>query len=178
MKVSQPELYSSVAIVLYIALFSHSPPKALQSALGNVYLSAVIFSGIAYVTLWRSRTVGVLLLLAFLITMTRVTEHLTTPPKDSPTSGGTPGQSDAWTTDEKGNKIDANGNKMASDTTTMDAKGNIVNPDGTAAPPAPVPTDAATVPGNPTAPATPPSSTTPPSGTSLCNVESFAPYKQ
>lgn len=175
MKVSQPELLSSAAVVLYIALFSHSPPKALRSALGNVFIASVVFVAIAYVTLWRSRTVGVLLILAFLLTMTRVTEHLTTQP-DPPTTGGTPGSSDYWTTDKDGNKVDVNGKIMASDNTTLNNKGTVVNKDGTAAPPAPVPTDAVNPADLPTAPATPPPATTPPTATSMCNVESFAPY--
>ena len=135
MKVSQPELLSSTAVVLYIALFSHSPPKALRSALSNVFIASVVFVVIAYITLWRSRTVGVLLILAFLLTMTRVTEHLTT-------------QNDPPTTD----------------TATSDNKGTDVNTDKTATTPAQVPADL------PTAPATPPTAT------SMCNVESFAPY--
>lgn len=88
MKVSQPELLGSAAIVLYIALFSHSPPTALRSALGNVLVASVVFVGIAYITLWRSRTIGVLLILAFLLTMTRVTEHLTGSATSSSVGGG------------------------------------------------------------------------------------------
>jgi hypothetical protein len=171
MKVSQPELFGSVAIVLYIVLFAHSPPTALRRALSNVLIASVVFAGIAYITLWKSRTIGVLLTLAFLITMTRVTEHLTTQP-DAPTTGGTPGQSDYWTTDEKGNKVDVNGKIMASDTTTLNNKGVVVNADGSAAPPAPVPKDAVNPADIPGAPAT----NTVHSGSSMCNVESFAPY--
>jgi len=76
MKVSNPELVGVVVILLYIAFVSHSPPKHLSVMLENVYVSVAVFAGIAYVTLYESRSVGVLLILAFILTMTRVTEHL------------------------------------------------------------------------------------------------------
>ena len=44
----------------------------------------VVFAGIAYVTLYQSRTIGVMLIVAFILTMTHVTEHLTQPKTPSP----------------------------------------------------------------------------------------------
>lgn len=77
MKISQIELFSVVAIILYMVFFSHSPPYMLRNALGNVFVAGSIFAVLTYVTLYQNQTIGVMLILAFLITMTQVTEHLT-----------------------------------------------------------------------------------------------------
>ena len=90
MKISQIELVSVVAIILYMVFFSHSPPYMLRNALGNVFVAGTIFAVLTYVTLYQNQTIGVMLILAFLITMTQVTEHLTgdgTPPAQQ---GSTP----------------------------------------------------------------------------------------
>ena len=77
MKVSQNELFGVVAILLYIAFFSHSPPEIVESALGNAYISVALLVGLTYVTLYHNRTIGVLLIVALLLTMTHGIEHLT-----------------------------------------------------------------------------------------------------
>lgn len=176
MTVSRTELIGIVAILLYIVFFSHSPPYALRSALGNVYVAGTIFAALTYVTLRINQSIGVLLIIAFILTMTRVTEHLdagatppATPPPPPPFRAPTTG-------------------------TTMDAQGNIVNADGTisqaagtgvtagattAAAPAqampPVVAAPATV-AAPTAPAVPGVTATPPAPVMSCNIESFAPF--
>ena len=199
MKVSQPELLGSVAIVLYIVLFAHSPPTALRRALSNVAIASGVFVAIAYITLWRSRTLGVLLTLAFLLTMTRVTEHLdasatsSSPDGDKNTTSGegssggskpdvptnTPGSppppsSGATGPNVSGDNVGATGASGASgpsDTTvSADAKSS-------AAPAQTPPPDAklnASV-TLPTAPAIPPAPTFP-SPVMSCNVESFTPF--
>jgi hypothetical protein len=89
MKISQIELVSVVAIILYMVFFSHSPPYMLRNALGNVFVAGTIFAVLTYVTLYQNQTIGVMLILAFLITMTQVTEHLTgdgTPPAQQGTT--------------------------------------------------------------------------------------------
>ena len=94
MKISQIELVSVVAIILYMVFFSHSPPYMLRNALGNVFVAGTIIAVLTYVTLYQNQTIGVMLILAFLITMTQVTEHLTgdgTPPaQQGATSGSRP----------------------------------------------------------------------------------------
>ena len=139
MKVSQPELLGLAAVVLYIALFSHSPPMAIRSALSNVFVASGVFAAIAYVTLQYSRTIGVLLILAFLLTMTRVTEHLVTGSATSSSTGGgantTAGSTPAATTPVTPPTNTptplANPTPSTPETgTTMDAKGNIVDSSG------------------------------------------------
>ena len=77
MTVSRTELIGIVAILLYIVFFSHSPPYALRSALGNVYVAGTIFAALTYVTLCINQSIGVLMIVAFILTMTRVTEQFT-----------------------------------------------------------------------------------------------------
>ena len=72
-----------------MVFFSHSPPYMLRNALGNVFVAGTIFAVLTYVTLYQNQTIGVMLILAFLITMTQVTEHLTgdgTPPAQQGTT--------------------------------------------------------------------------------------------
>lgn len=76
MKVSQSELFGVVAILLYIVFFSHSPPAIISSAVGNLYMSVGLLALLTYVTLYKSRTIGVLLIIALLLTMTYGVEHL------------------------------------------------------------------------------------------------------
>lgn len=96
------ELLVSVGVLLYIVFFSHSPPYVIRLFLAKPVVSASVLAGIAYLTLRHNRTIGVLLLLAFLITMTRITEHYEeetpappvsfkpAPPIQSPTAPATP----------------------------------------------------------------------------------------
>lgn len=203
MKVSQPELLGLAAVVLYIALFSHSPPMAIRSALSNVFVASGVFAAIAYVTLQYSRTIGVLLILAFLLTMTRVTEHLVTgsatssstgggantssgaattpvtPPTNTPTplANPTPSTPETGTTmDAKGNIVDSSGNVVQATHSTTDS-GVSADAKGSAAPAQTPPPDVslnASV-TLPTAPDIPPAPTFP-SPVMSCNVESFMSF--
>ena len=84
MKLSQKELYGVAVILLYIVFFSHSPPALLRNVLSNTAVSVVVLGVLSYITLYQSRTIGVLAILAFLLTMTRVTEHLDVSPSPPP----------------------------------------------------------------------------------------------
>jgi hypothetical protein len=125
MKVSQIELFGAAAILLYIVFFSHSPPAALRSLLSNTVVSVLVLAVLAYVTMCQSRTIGVLAILAFLLTMTRVTEHLESAPATS--SSGTPaGPSPPTNTPPPppppvSTHMDASGN-------IVDTSGNVVTP--------------------------------------------------
>ena len=186
MKVSQTELFGSVAILLYIVFFSHSPPAVLRSALSNTIVAALVVAVIGYVTLYQSRTIGVLLVIAFVLTMTKVTEHMeasttpestSTPPQipipPSPTNTPVPPAPPASTSDNT---------TPATATPTLPPVNSTPPPEITAAattspapakepPPPPISTPPA-----PTAPATPPTATAPPAPVMSCNIESFAPF--
>lgn len=190
MKVSQAELFGAVAILLYIVFFAHSPPTAVRSALGNVYVAGTVFAVLAYITLWHNRTIGVLLTLAFLLTMTRVTEHLDAETPAATGTATTPPPATATATPPPPPPF-----RAPSTGTTMDAAGNIVNAGGTVVQAAGTPTSSGVTssattsaapnkttepplppPGVPTAPATPPAAATPPAPVMSCNIESFAPF--
>jgi hypothetical protein len=170
------ELYLAVAVLLYIVFLSHSPPRVLRDLLSNEYIAFVVFVLCAYVTLWRSRTVGVLLILAFILTMTRVTEHLDVPPPDTdkpvepsppntPPPPSPPVPSTTPTIDTKTVP------RMSTSSTTP------VTVSATTAPsPAQPPPPITTTPPPPTAPATPPVPTAPPAPVMSCNIESFASF--
>ena len=206
MKVSQPELLGSVAIVLYIVLFAHSPPTALRRALSNVLIASSVFAVIAYITLWRSRTIGVLLTLAFLLTMTRVTEHMDASATSSSPDGATTTSSGAGSSGSDKSNVTPPTNTPGTPPpptsgTTMDANGNIVDSTGkvlqsagTGAPPTSDSTVSADAKSS-AAPAQTPSPdaklnasiplptapATPPAPTfpspvMSCNVESFTPF--
>jgi hypothetical protein len=203
MKVSQTELFAVIAILLYVVFFSHSPPYILRSMLGNVWVAGGVFALLAYITLWQNRTIGVLLILAFLLTMTRVTEHLdagakppSTPDKPPTPPTNTPPPPPPPASSTTTNTIDASSVPgMAASTpstgTTMDPQGNIVDSTGkvvqaagsgvtatatTTAAPAQTTSAPTAPPANPTAPATPPVATTPPAPVMSCNLESFASF--
>ena len=206
MKVSQPELLGSAAIVLYIVLFSHSPPTALRSALSNVFIAAGVFAAIAYITLWKSRTLGVLLVLAFLLTMTRVTEHMDASATSSSTGGSTNTSSGAGSSGTGKPDVVPPTNTPGTPPpptsgTTMDAKGNIVDSSGkvvqvagTGAPPSTDTTVSADAKSSAAPAKTPepdvslnasvslptapaiPPAPTFPSPVMSCNVESFTPF--
>ena len=65
------EIAASVAVVLYIVFFSMPPPAFISAILNNIVGMVAAFAGAAYVTLYQSKVVGGLLLLALLLTMSR-----------------------------------------------------------------------------------------------------------
>ena len=66
------ELAASVAVVLYIVFFSMPPPAIVTSVLSNIVGIVAAFVGAAYVTLYQSKIVGGLLLLAIVLSVSRV----------------------------------------------------------------------------------------------------------
>jgi hypothetical protein len=57
--------------------FATRPPAVVQDALSSPLGLAVVFGGALLVMLYHSKVVGGLLILALLLSMTKVTEHLT-----------------------------------------------------------------------------------------------------
>ena len=195
MKISQIELVSVVAIILYMVFFSHSPPYMLRNALGNVFVAGTIIAVLTYVTLYQNQTIGVMLILAFLITMTQVTEHLTgdgTPPAQQGSTSGSPPPaptnippppappaSSTSTMPQTGTTMDSSGNIVDGSGRIVQRSGSGVTATATTTPP---PAQATTTPvapattGAPTAPATPPLAAAAPEPVMACNIESFAPF--
>ena len=184
MKVSQKELFGAAAILLYIVFFSHSPPALLRSLLSNTVVSVLVLAVLSYVTLYQSRTIGVLAILAFLLTMTRVTEHLDasvkppaepeapTPPTNTPPPPPPPAPS-TGTTPDVSVKIPS-GEQPA--VQLPPATSGVTASAMTAPAPAQPPPPPATLPPVPTAPAVPPIASAPPAPVMSCNIESFASF--
>jgi len=67
----RPELIASVAVVLYIVFFALSPPAIIRTILDNIVGMALAVAGATYVTLYKSKIVGGLLLAALVLSMSR-----------------------------------------------------------------------------------------------------------
>jgi hypothetical protein len=76
MRISQEELILVGLVIVYIAFFSHPPPLFVKKVLDNPVGKAIAMLGVLYVTVYNSLIVGVFLAVAFVLTVTSVTEYL------------------------------------------------------------------------------------------------------
>lgn len=76
MKLSTTELVLSGLLIVYVAFFTHPPPAHIKDFLESTVGKALALLGIVYVTAYKSLIVGVFLGLAFIMTVTSVTEYL------------------------------------------------------------------------------------------------------
>lgn len=95
MKLSTTELQVVGAIILYIAFFTHPPPRHLQDFLSSPVGHGIALVGILYVVVYQSAVVGIFLALAYVMTATSVTEYLdpkeqTPKTEEQPKSSGVP----------------------------------------------------------------------------------------
>ena len=67
----RPELVASLSVLLYIVFFALSPPPFVRSVLANPVGMAAAVGGAIYVTLYKSKVVGGLLLVALVLSMSR-----------------------------------------------------------------------------------------------------------
>ena len=65
------EIVAAVAVVLYIVFFSMPPPAFVSAILNNIVGLFAAFAGAAYVTLYKSKIVGGLLLLTLVLSISR-----------------------------------------------------------------------------------------------------------
>jgi hypothetical protein len=80
MKLSQMELGSVAALIVYIAFFTHPAPYAVTSLLANPIVKAVVLLGTLYVAVYYSMVIGLFLGLAYVMSTTGALEHYTAPP--------------------------------------------------------------------------------------------------
>lgn len=163
---NRTELFISVAIVLYIVFFAWSPPALVRGLLSSTLGMMAAFGGVIYVTLYKSRAIGALLLLAFVMSMTSVTEHLTQPEKPSvsdiagASSGGA--SSTALPTSDMPSALPPT--PPSSSTPASSLAGEAPRPESTspalASPPV----------------TSPPPSMTSPKPVASCNIETFASF--
>jgi hypothetical protein len=78
MRLRENEILAATAVAMYIVFFALHPPDWVRTVLANPVGMAALFGGSVYVALYLSKLVGGLLIVAFVLSMTRVTEHLST----------------------------------------------------------------------------------------------------
>jgi hypothetical protein len=77
MYIRQRDVVVGAVLVLYIVLFALSPPAAVSTILSHPVGVAASFGVAVYTTLYYSKPIGALLIVALLASMTSATEHLT-----------------------------------------------------------------------------------------------------
>jgi hypothetical protein len=187
MRLSQPELLGSAAVLVYIVFFSLNPPVAIRSALSTPTGLAVAFGGSLLVMLYQSKIVGGLLILALLLTMTKVTEHLDNPVTGT---GSTTGSTSGTTGSTSGTTGSSTGSTSGSTTGSSTGSGTTGGTSGTtgststaaaaasrqeAAGSPPIPQSTGSAAANPPSSA-PPASTGTPKPVMACNIENFASF--
>jgi len=189
MRLSQTELLGSAAVLVYIVFFALHPPLAIRDALSSPVGLAVAFGGSLLVMLYQSKIVGGLLILALLLTMTKVTEHLTTQETtELAAANATITQLQAAgvnpeTNDALKNAL-ATKARLSATTTTPPATTTTTTPPATTPPAAsrqqaagspPIPQSTGSAAANPPSSA-PPASTGTPKPVMACNIENFASF--
>jgi hypothetical protein len=174
MRLSQPELLGSAAVLVYIVFFSLNPPVAIRSALSTPTGLAVAFGGSLLVMLYQSKIVGGLLILALLLTMTKVTEHLDNPVTGTgSTTGSTSGTTGSTTGSTSGTTGSSTGSTSGTTGSTSTAAAAASRQEAAGSPPIPQSTGSAAA--NPPSSA-PPASTGTPKPVMSCNIENFASF--
>jgi hypothetical protein len=196
MRLSQPELLGSAAVLVYIVFFSLNPPVAIRSALSTPTGLAVAFGGSLLVMLYQSKIVGGLLILALLLTMTKVTEHLDNPVTGTgsttgstsgttgSTTGSTSGTTGSTTGSTSGTTGSSSGTTGGTSGSTTGSTSGTTGSTSTAAAAAsrqeaagspPIPQSTGSAAANPPSSA-PPASTGTPKPVMSCNIENFASF--
>jgi hypothetical protein len=184
MRLSQTELLGSAAVLVYIVFFALHPPLAIRDALSSPVGLAVAFGGSLLVMLYQSKIVGGLLILGLLLTMTKVTEHLTTQEtSELAAANATITQLQAAglnpeTNDALKNAL-ATKARLSATTTTPPATPPATTPPAAsrqeAAGSPPIPQSTGSAAANPPSSA-PPASTGTPKPVMACNIENFASF--
>lgn len=76
MRVSTNEGIVLAATIAYIAFFTHPPPTHIQDFLNTPIGHLIALLGVAYVIVYKSFIVGFFLALAYVFTVTTVTEYM------------------------------------------------------------------------------------------------------
>ena len=76
MRVSTNEWVVLLAIIVYIAFFTHPPPSHIQDFLNTPIGHIVALLGIAYVLIYKSFISGLFLAVAYVMTVNSVTEYM------------------------------------------------------------------------------------------------------
>jgi len=81
MRLSQTEMILVGLLIVYLAFFSNPPPSFVTSVLNNPVGKVLALLGVVYVTVYQSLIVGVFGALAFMMSVSSMTEYMDSPPK-------------------------------------------------------------------------------------------------
>lgn len=94
MRFTQFELVSTIAIIVYVAFFTHPPPDFIVQHLNNPVGQMIALIGILFVAMKVSYVVGILLAIAYLVSANPVLEYLDEkeqkPKKEQPKTSAVP----------------------------------------------------------------------------------------
>ena len=81
MKLTKMEMILVGLLIVYLAFFSSPPPAFISTHLNNPVGKVLGLLAVLYVTVYQSFIVGVFLAVAFMMSVTRVTEYMENPEK-------------------------------------------------------------------------------------------------
>jgi large-conductance mechanosensitive channel len=81
MRLSQLEMVLVGLLIVYLAFFSNPAPSFISSILDNPVGKVVALLGVVYVTVYQSLIVGVFMAVAFIMSVSKMTEYMESPNK-------------------------------------------------------------------------------------------------
>jgi hypothetical protein len=82
MRLTQIEMILVGLLIVYLAFFSNPPPSFIKSILDNPVGKVVALLGVVYVTVYQSLIVGVFMAVAFIMSVSKMTEYMENPKKE------------------------------------------------------------------------------------------------
>ena len=82
MRLTMMEMILVGLLIVYLAFFSSPPPDFVKSALESSIGKVVALVGVLYVTVYQSLIVGVFLAVAFMMSVSKMTEYMENPKKE------------------------------------------------------------------------------------------------
>lgn len=84
MRLSVPEMVIVGLLIVYLAFFSNPAPSFIKSVLDNPVGKVVALLGVVYVTVYQSLIVGVFMAVAFIMSVSKMTEYMDNAKKEEP----------------------------------------------------------------------------------------------
>jgi len=81
MRLTMMEMILVGLLIVYLAFFSNPPPSFVKSTLDSPIGKVAALVGVLYVTVYQSLIVGVFLAVAFMMSVSRMTEYMDNPEK-------------------------------------------------------------------------------------------------
>jgi hypothetical protein len=167
------EIAAAVAVGLYIVFFSMEPPAILRGVLDNVVGIGALFLAAAYVTVYQSKLVGGLLLLAVVLSGSRAAREGLVNPSWTPAKQTELDQVTATVTQLRGMGLSPESNNALRDAIARQATLNAEKNPATTPTAGTSTTTPAATPATTTVPAP-----TKPSTVASCNLENFTTQRR